>query len=69
MTAGSAEPYTLKRCWAVFERGESEAWAFPEAFPFMVLSLVVMEKAIAAQKCEMQVLRDMTGRRHPDVAN
>ena len=42
---------------------------FSDAFPFKVLSLEVTKKAIAAQKYEMQVLRDMTGRRHSDVAN
>ena len=59
----------LKAVGLFFEIDESEAWNFPDAFPFTVLSLEVMEKAIAAQKYKMQVLRDMTGRRHSDVAN
>lgn len=55
LTAGGAEPYTIgddvsKDVWPFFETGESDTWAFAEPFPFMVLSLVVMEKAIAAQK-------------------
>ena len=59
----------LKAVGPFFETDKSKAWTFPDAFPFTVLSLVVTEKAIAAQKYKMQVLRDMTGQRHSDVAN
>ena len=52
-----------------FQTSKSEAWVFADVFPFTVVSLVVTEKSITAQKYEMQVLRNMTRRRHPDVAN